>query len=113
MVLCALVRLDFPFRRERFRFSQVRFRFRCVRCSVLDDVQPCVTTMAIAALVALALVGLALAVLLYRKFANALYYGAKIGGPRGYPLIGNALLFLYKSPPGKDVLGGFIKKGII
>uniref|UniRef100_A0A1Q3FLN2 Putative cytochrome p450 4d1 n=1 Tax=Culex tarsalis TaxID=7177 RepID=A0A1Q3FLN2_CULTA len=51
------------------------------------------------ALVGVVLAGLAVAALLYRKFANALYYGAKIGGPRGYPLIGNALLFLYKSPP--------------
>lgn len=54
--------------------------------------------MLVTASVALLIVGLAVA-LLYRKFGNALYYAAKIGGPAGYPVIGNALLFVYKSPP--------------
>ncbi|XP_058822314.1 cytochrome P450 4d2-like [Topomyia yanbarensis] len=40
-----------------------------------------------------------LAVYLYRKFADALYYASKLDGPKGYPLIGNALLFVNKSPP--------------
>lgn len=41
------------------------------------------------------------AVLIYQKFANQLHYGGKIGGPKGYPLVGNAFRFINKSPPGK------------
>ncbi|XP_053692914.1 cytochrome P450 4d1-like [Sabethes cyaneus] len=40
-----------------------------------------------------------LTVYLYQKFFWAIYYAAKIGGPPGYPLLGNALLFVNKSPP--------------
>lgn len=40
-----------------------------------------------------------LAVFVYQKFANQLYYGAKIGGPKCYPLVGNAFRFINKSPP--------------
>lgn len=43
-----------------------------------------------------------LAVFVYQKFANQLYYGAKIGGPKCYPLVGNAFRFINKSPPGKQ-----------
>ncbi|XP_055603019.1 cytochrome P450 4C1-like [Uranotaenia lowii] len=40
-----------------------------------------------------------LGLFLYRKFADTLHYGALIGGPKGYPLLGNALTFVNKSPP--------------
>ncbi|XP_055641756.1 cytochrome P450 4d1-like [Toxorhynchites rutilus septentrionalis] len=46
-----------------------------------------------------AIVAIGLGVFLFQKFSNVLYYGAKIGGPKGYPLIGNALLFINKTPP--------------
>ncbi|XP_055549735.1 cytochrome P450 4d1-like isoform X2 [Wyeomyia smithii] len=49
--------------------------------------------------VCVALGAIALTVYLYRKFFGALYYAAKIGGPPGYPLLGNALLFINKPPP--------------
>lgn len=50
---------------------------------------------------AVALLAIGLAILIYQKFADQVYYGAKIGGPKGYPLVGNAFRFINKSPPGK------------
>ncbi|XP_065091255.1 cytochrome P450 4d1-like [Ochlerotatus camptorhynchus] len=50
-------------------------------------------------LLAVVLLAVGLAVLIYQKFADQLYYAGKIGGPKGYPLIGNALRFVNKSPP--------------
>lgn len=52
-----------------------------------------------ALLLAVILVTVGLALLVYKKFRNQLYYSGKIGGPKGYPLLGNALRFVNKSPP--------------
>ncbi|XP_065091256.1 cytochrome P450 4d1-like [Ochlerotatus camptorhynchus] len=39
-----------------------------------------------------------LAVYVYQQFANRLYYAAKIGGPKAYPIVGNSIRYGTKSP---------------
>ncbi|XP_058822315.1 cytochrome P450 4d1-like [Topomyia yanbarensis] len=53
-------------------------------------------------LILLALIALfaGLAVFIYQRFANALYYAGKMEGPKGYPLIGNADRLSGKTPAG-------------
>ncbi|XP_058822316.1 cytochrome P450 4d2-like [Topomyia yanbarensis] len=51
-------------------------------------------------LLAVIAVSVSLAVLIYQRFANALYYAGKMGGPKAYPLIGNADRFRGKLPEG-------------
>ncbi|XP_053691239.1 cytochrome P450 4d1-like [Sabethes cyaneus] len=46
--------------------------------------------------VAVLLIGLA--AYIYQSFANAIHYAAKFGGPKAYPLIGNAARFSGKTP---------------
>lgn len=41
-----------------------------------------------------------LAVYVYQQFANRLHYAAKIGGPKAYPIVGNSIQYVTKSPAG-------------
>ncbi|XP_062555241.1 cytochrome P450 4d2-like isoform X2 [Armigeres subalbatus] len=41
---------------------------------------------------------ISLAVYVYQQFASRLFYAAKIGGPKGYPILGNSIQFGTKSP---------------
>ncbi|XP_062713552.1 uncharacterized protein LOC109401093 [Aedes albopictus] len=49
-------------------------------------------------LVSVVAASVGLAVYVYQLFANRLHYAAKIGGPKGYPILGNSIQYGTKSP---------------
>lgn len=49
-------------------------------------------------LVSVVALSIGLAVYVYQQFANRLHYAAKIGGPKGYPIVGNSIQYGTKSP---------------
>ncbi|EAT40476.2 AAEL007815-PA [Aedes aegypti] len=49
-------------------------------------------------LASVVVLSIGLAVYFYQQFANRLHYAAKIGGPKGYPLLGNSIQYGTKSP---------------